>query len=46
LTLEVLFEERSKDFDPVRRTLSPEWMLKYLASFQRLGTNRPDGFSF
>jgi len=46
LTLEFLFEERSKDFDPVSRSPSPAWMLKYLTSFERLGTNRPDGFTF
>ena len=45
LTLEFLFEERVEDFDPVSRSPSPEWMQKYLASFQRLGTNRPDGFT-
>src|SRR5206468_1046720 len=46
LTLEFLFEERTEDFDPVCRTPSSEWMLKYLASFERLGTNRPDGFTY
>src|SRR6266478_1417523 len=29
LTLEFLFEERTEDFDPVCRTSSSEWMLKY-----------------
>lgn len=45
LTLEFLFEERVKDFDLARRSPSPEWMVRYLESFYRLGTNRPDGFS-
>jgi hypothetical protein len=45
LTVEILFKEHSRDFDPIRRSLSWEWMLKYLESFRRLGTNRPDGFS-
>jgi hypothetical protein len=45
LTLEFLFKEHSGDFDPVRRSLSFGWILKYLESFRRLGTNRPDGFS-
>ncbi len=44
-TLEFLFEERTEDFDSARRSPSPEWMLKYLSSFERLGTNRPDGFA-
>jgi hypothetical protein len=45
LTFEFIFEERVEDFDPVKRVPSPDWMLKYLDSFYRLGTNRPDGFS-
>jgi hypothetical protein len=45
LTVGLLFEEHSRDFDPARRSLSLEWILKYLESFRRLGTNRPDGFS-
>jgi hypothetical protein len=44
-TLEVLFKERDRDFDPARRLPSLEWIFKYLESFRRLGTNRPDGFS-
>ena len=31
--------ERSEDFDPVRRSPSLEWMINYLESFDRLGTN-------
>ena len=45
LTVEFLFTEYSKDFDVARRSPSAEWMIKYLESFYRLGTNRPDGFS-
>jgi hypothetical protein len=45
LTMEFLFEERLEDFDPVLRAPSLEWMLNYLESFYRLGTNRPDGFA-
>jgi hypothetical protein len=45
LTVEFLFKEHSGDFDPARRSVSFEWILKYLESFRRLGTNRPDGFS-
>ena len=45
LTVEVLFTETSKDFNLTRRSPSAEWMIKYLESFYRLGTNRPDGFS-
>ncbi len=45
LTVEFLFTEDSKDFNLVRRSPSAEWMIKYLESFYRLGTNRPDGFS-
>jgi hypothetical protein len=45
LTMEFLFEERPEDFDPVLRAPSVEWMLNYLESFHRLGTNRPDGFA-
>jgi hypothetical protein len=45
LTVEVLFTEDSKDFNLARRSPSAEWMIKYLESFYRLGTNRPDGFS-
>ena len=44
LTVEFLFKEHSGDFDPAQ-SLSFEWILKYLESFRRLGTNRPDGFS-
>ena len=45
LTVEFLFEESTRDFEPVRRSPSLEWIVKYLKSFYRLGTNRPDGFS-
>ena len=45
LTVEFLFTEYSKDFEVARRSPSAEWMIKYLESFYRLGTNRPDGFS-
>jgi hypothetical protein len=45
LTVEFLFKEHSADFDPARRSISFEWMLKYFESFRRLGTNRPDGFA-
>ena len=45
LTFELLFEERHKDFVPVLRMPSREWVIRYLESFYRLGTNRPDGFS-
>ncbi len=45
LTIEFLFTEHSKDFNVARRSPSAEWMIKYLESFYRLGTNRPDGFS-
>ena len=45
LTVEFLFTEHSKDFNVARRSPSAEWMIKYLESFYRLGTNRPDGFS-
>jgi len=45
LTVEFLFTEHSKDFNIARRLPSAEWMIKYLESFYRLGTNRPDGFS-
>jgi len=45
LTIELLFEERSKDFDLVLRQPSDEWILRYLDCLYRLGTNRPDGFS-
>ena len=45
LTLELLFEERSKDFDLQLRKPSREWILRYLDCLYRLGTNRPDGFS-
>jgi hypothetical protein len=45
LTVEFLFTEYCRDFDIARRSPSAEWMIKYLESFYRLGTNRPDGFS-
>jgi hypothetical protein len=45
LTAEFLFTERSEDFNVARRLPSLEWMINYLESFRRLGTNRPDGFS-
>ena len=45
LTFEFLFAERQKDFVPALRTPSREWVIRYLESFYRLGTNRPDGFS-
>jgi hypothetical protein len=45
LTVEFLFTEHSKDFDVGRRSPSAEWMINYLESFYRLGTNRPEGFS-
>ena len=45
LTVEFLFTEHSKDFNIARRSPSAEWMIEYLESFYRLGTNRPDGFS-
>jgi hypothetical protein len=45
LTVEFLFTEHSKDFNVARRSPSAEWMIEYLESFYRLGTNRPDGFS-
>ena len=45
LTAEFLFTERSEDFNVARRLPSLEWMIDYLESFRRLGTNRPDGFS-
>jgi hypothetical protein len=45
LTVEFLFTETSKDFNLTRRSPSAEWMIKYLESFFRLGTNRSDGFS-
>jgi hypothetical protein len=45
LTVEFLFTESCRDFDVARRSPSAEWMIKYLESFYRLGTNRPDGFS-
>jgi hypothetical protein len=45
LTVEFLFTEHSKDFNVARRSPSAEWMIQYLESFYRLGTNRPDGFS-
>ena len=45
LTFEFIFEERVDDFDAVRRAPSAAWMLQYLESLYRLGTNRPDGFS-
>ena len=45
LIFEFLFEERHKDFIPALRMPSREWVIKYLESFYRLGTNRPDGFS-
>ncbi len=45
LTVEFLFTEHSKDFSLARRSPSAEWMIKYLESFYRLGTNSPDGFS-
>ncbi len=45
LTMEFVFEERVDDFDVVRRAPSAAWMLEYLESVYRLGTNRPDGFS-
>ena len=45
LTIEFLFTEYSKDFDVARRSPSAEWLIKYLESFYRLGTNRSDGFS-
>jgi hypothetical protein len=45
LTVEFLFTERSEDFDVARRLPSLEWMINYLESFRRLGTNRPVGFS-
>ena len=45
LTVEFLFTERSEDFNVARRLPSLEWMINYLESFRRLGTNRPDGFS-
>lgn len=45
LTVELLFTEHSKDFNVARRSPSAEWMINYLESFYRLGTNRTDGFS-
>ena len=45
LTVEFLFTEHSKDFNVARRSPSAEWMIKYVESFRRLGTNRADGFS-
>ena len=45
LTAEFLFTERAEDFNVARRLPSLEWMINYLESFRRLGTNRPDGFS-
>jgi hypothetical protein len=45
LTVEFLFTEHSRDFDIAQRSPSAEWMIKYLESFYRLGTNRADGFS-
>ena len=45
LTIELLFEERSKNFDLLLRKPSREWILRYLDCLYRLGTNRPDGFS-
>jgi hypothetical protein len=45
LTVEFLFTERSEDFNVARRLPSLEWMINYLESFRRLGTNRTDGFS-
>ena len=45
LTLELLLTEHSRDFNVARRSPSAEWMIKYLESFYRLGTNRPDGFA-
>ena len=45
LTLELFFEARSEDFNVDLRSPSREWLLNYLESFYRLGTNRPDGFS-
>jgi hypothetical protein len=45
LIVEFLFTEHSKDFNVAQRSPSTEWMIKYLESFYRLGTNRPDGFS-
>ena len=45
LTLELLFEERSKNFDLLLRKPSHEWVQRYLDCLYRLGTNRADGFS-
>jgi hypothetical protein len=45
LTLEFLFEERASDFDPVLRVPYRDWVIGYLESYYRLGTNRTDGFS-
>jgi len=44
LTIEFLFTEHSKDFNVARRSPSAEWMIKYLESFYRLGTNSQEGF--
>jgi hypothetical protein len=44
-TLELLFEEREDDFNPLLRMPSAEWWSNYLQCYFRLGTNRPDGFS-
>ena len=43
--MEFLFKEHSGDFDPARRSLSFEWILKYLESFRPAG-NEPAGRVF
>ena len=45
LTIQILFEERTADFDPQRGLPSTAWLIQYLNCFPRRGTNRPDGFS-
>jgi hypothetical protein len=44
-TLEIVFAEPADYLDLVTRTPSAEWWGEYVRSYQRLGTNRPSGFS-
>jgi hypothetical protein len=44
-TLEILFAEPADYLNLVTRMPSAEWWGEYVQSYQRLGTNRPTGFS-
>ena len=44
-TLEMTFEEPAEYFNPALKMPSAEWWSQFLQSYNRLGTNRTDGFS-